>query len=154
MDGHLSDRQIKQALSDADEARSKFEPYRAQDEGAAFTGSKDPDPPVEINHVANLRADDFGVRRNAVEQRYPNAYQTTPPGAPDLATTLELFEYHAPNQEQVDDITAVRESMKETCRAILRFVPPSAERTLAIRALHQASMHANSAIVFAGRRMV
>ena len=58
----------------------------------------------------------------------------------------QLFTYHRPTPEQAQRYGKLREAAKTYAETILELTPGSAERTLAIRALHQASMHANSAI--------
>lgn len=58
----------------------------------------------------------------------------------------ELFTYHPPVGTQESRYIELRNQHKELAEKILELTPGSAEQTLAIRALHQCSMHANSAI--------
>lgn len=62
------------------------------------------------------------------------------------------FEYQAPTETQVLQLQAVRAALKEAYEQFCFNVPQSAERTLAIRKLEEASMWANKAIVFDGER--
>lgn len=62
----------------------------------------------------------------------------------------ELFSYHRPMGIQTQLYEALREGAKQYALLIMDHAPPGPERTLAIRALHQASMHANSAIAVSG----
>lgn len=60
-----------------------------------------------------------------------------------------LFEYHQPDATTIIRITVVREKCADLCLYLEQAIPPSAERTLAIRRLHEFSMLANSALVLA-----
>lgn len=64
----------------------------------------------------------------------------------------EAFVYHQPTDEHIEKIQAVREALGHAFDAIRANVPGCAEQTLAIRKLEEASMWANKAIVFDGRR--
>jgi len=64
----------------------------------------------------------------------------------DVHQIEELFTYHAPRGSQVERYVQLREAHKELAKKILELTPGCAEQTLAIRALHQCSMNANSAI--------
>ena len=68
-----------------------------------------------------------------------------PPGF-DEGQIEELFTYHPPQGDQVERYVNLREAHKELAKEILNLTPSSPEQTLAIRALHRCSMHANSAI--------
>lgn len=57
-----------------------------------------------------------------------------------------LFNYHAPKDDQSERNQQIRIYAKEFAEIIQDSTPASAEQTLAIRAVHQAMMHANSAI--------
>jgi len=57
-----------------------------------------------------------------------------------------LFCYHPPTGEQAARYELLRAKAREYARLIQSLTPASAEQTLAIRALHLASMHANAAI--------
>lgn len=60
--------------------------------------------------------------------------------------------YHAPTPEQLEKINAVRTALSAAIVALQTVVPGCAEQTLAIRAVEQASMWANKAVVFNGER--
>lgn len=66
--------------------------------------------------------------------------------------THPALEYHAPTPEQVEKIQEVRYALSVAIKTIQDTVPGCAEQTLAIRAVEQASMWANKAIVFDGQR--
>ena len=61
----------------------------------------------------------------------------------------ELFTYHPPTTEARKAAhKAVNDATKECARAIMRNVPDSPEKTLAIRAIIEARMQANAACAF------
>ncbi len=64
----------------------------------------------------------------------------------------EAFVYRTPTPEQIESIRAVREALGHAFNVIRAVVPGCAEQTLAVRKLEEASMWANKAIVFDGRR--
>lgn len=57
-----------------------------------------------------------------------------------------LFSHHPPKGDQAARYARIREQALELAELIKELTPGSAEQTLAIRALHLAVMHANSAI--------
>ena len=57
------------------------------------------------------------------------------------------FVFHRPNADQASRITKIREALKGAYEIVLENAPSSAERTLAVRKLEEASMWANKAIV-------
>lgn len=61
----------------------------------------------------------------------------------DLA---RMFTYHAPRPDQVPRYEALRAAGLEMALSVRRHTPPSAEQTLAVRAIQQAVMLANAAI--------
>jgi hypothetical protein len=66
-----------------------------------------------------------------------------------MSTRLNLeamFTYHQPRAGQVERYQAVRECALQFAALIAELCPESAEQTLAIRAVHEASMLANAAI--------
>lgn len=67
-------------------------------------------------------------------------------------TVHPALEYHAPSAAQLAKISHVRLALSQAVYALEDNVPGSAERTLAIRKLEEASMWANKAIVFDGER--
>lgn len=60
---------------------------------------------------------------------------------------LESFDYHKPTDEQVDRIAAVRRTCRGAAERLIKLVQPCADRTVALRCLHEAMMNANKAIV-------
>ncbi len=56
------------------------------------------------------------------------------------------FDYHAPNQTQIEQISTVRTKCKELNETLLA-LPPSRERSIAITNLEQVSMWANKGII-------
>lgn len=61
----------------------------------------------------------------------------------DLA---RLFTYHRPSGTQPDRYARLRQAALDYATVIASLTPESPEQTLALRAVHLASMHANSAI--------
>ena len=59
----------------------------------------------------------------------------------------ELFTYHAPNEEQIQQLQEVRTAAKELAYTIIGNCPHSPDRTTAIRKLREAVMTANASIV-------
>jgi hypothetical protein len=59
------------------------------------------------------------------------------------------FFYYAPTEDQVKTMQAVNEKIRAAYEAVNSLIPPSADRTLAIRKLQEARMWANCAIVMA-----
>jgi len=66
---------------------------------------------------------------------------------PDWTHPDRMFSYHKPSEANVEKIRDLRSQHKVLAFAILGAVPECPERTLALRALHQCSMHANYALV-------
>ena len=64
-----------------------------------------------------------------------------------LEVALESFDYHQPNQSQIDRITLIRRGHKELVRLIFQCVESTADRTAALRKLHECMMTCNKAIV-------
>jgi hypothetical protein len=58
----------------------------------------------------------------------------------------KMFTYHPPHGDQGDRYQRIRDAALALAMEILSCAPDSAERTLAIRAAHRASMDANAAI--------
>lgn len=57
-----------------------------------------------------------------------------------------LFRHHPPMGDQAERYETIRNAGWHFALVIQEMTPPSAEQTLAIRALHLAVMHANTAI--------
>lgn len=64
-----------------------------------------------------------------------------------LQTAIHTFEYHQPSDGQIDRISAVRKSCIKTVRVLFKNCPESADRSAAVRLLHEAMMTANKSIV-------
>lgn len=66
----------------------------------------------------------------------------------------ELFRYHPPTgRGQVALYEEVRNRHRLLAEFLVSYIPEGPERTLALRALHLCSMHANSAIALTGATM-
>lgn len=63
----------------------------------------------------------------------------------------DMFEYHPWSKDQVDAGAVVRRSLAEAVKAIIKWVPPCPDRTVAIRKIREARMDANSAITHGGK---
>jgi len=60
------------------------------------------------------------------------------------------FIYHEWNKQQIEAGTNVRLALIAAVRSIIANVPPSPDRTVAIRKIREARMDCNSAITFGG----
>lgn len=63
----------------------------------------------------------------------------------------DMFEYHPWTEEKIAAGKAVREALVQAVKVIIDNVPPSPDRTTAIRKLREARMDCNSAITHEGR---
>ena len=63
----------------------------------------------------------------------------------------DIMAYHPWTPEQVASGKTVRDSLGAAMKAIVENVPPSADRSAALRKLREARMDANSAITHGGR---
>ena len=63
----------------------------------------------------------------------------------------DAFEYHEWDIKQVAQGRLVRDALIEAVKVIVGAVPPSADRTTAIRKIREARMDCNSAITHQGR---
>jgi hypothetical protein len=63
----------------------------------------------------------------------------------------DIMAYHPWTPEQVADGVKVREALGNAMKVIVASVPPSADRSAALRKLREARMDANSAITHGGR---
>jgi len=70
-----------------------------------------------------------------------------PPLSREEERILESFDYHKPTDEQVARIALVRRTCKAAAQVLIENVQACADRTVALRALHEAMMNANKAIV-------
>ena len=59
--------------------------------------------------------------------------------------------YHAPTDGQPEKYEAIREAARSFARAIVKYTPPSADQTAAIRKIREAVMTANAAIACGGK---
>jgi hypothetical protein len=62
----------------------------------------------------------------------------------------DVFTYHAPTPEQIEDYAVVREAARNFAEVILARVPPCADQQAAIRLLRESVMTANAAIALKG----
>lgn len=63
----------------------------------------------------------------------------------------DIFNYHEWTDKQKADGAEVREALKNAFIAIVKHVPASADRAVALRKLREARMDANSAITHDGK---
>jgi hypothetical protein len=63
----------------------------------------------------------------------------------------DLFVYHPWTEEQIEKGNKVREALANAAKAIIENVPPSPDRTVALRKIREARMDANSAITHNGK---
>ncbi len=71
---------------------------------------------------------------------------------PEVAAAIDdAFEYHAWDGAQVAKGAAVRKALADAVKVIVANVPPSADRSIAIRKIREARMDANSAITHGGK---
>lgn len=76
---------------------------------------------------------------------------------PNFATAIsdeevkDIFDYHPWTPEQTAAGTLVREALGAAFKAIVENVPPSPDRTVALRKVREARMDANSAIAHHGK---
>lgn len=63
----------------------------------------------------------------------------------------DVFEYHAPDNDQVVTYQKLRGDAKQFAKTILELCPPCADRSAAIRKLREAVMTANAAVALRGR---
>jgi hypothetical protein len=67
------------------------------------------------------------------------------------AELKDVFDYHPWTPEQIAKGTTVREALAQAFKAIVENVPPSADRSAALRKIREARMDANSAITHGGK---
>jgi hypothetical protein len=71
---------------------------------------------------------------------------------PEVAAAVDdAFEYHRWDDEKVAKGAAVRKALADAVKAIVANVPPSPDRTVAIRKIREARMDCNSAITHNGK---
>lgn len=66
-------------------------------------------------------------------------------------TVRDMFEYHPWSEDQIGRGAMVRNALMEAVRVIIACVPPSPDRTVAIRKIREARMDCNSAITHGGK---
>jgi len=98
------------------------------------------DPPMKENKIGGLTVNtaDFDEIGDTAGQMV-------------LEIIDDMFEYHKWNAEQTEQGAAVREALASAAKIILINVPPSADRSTAIRKLRECRMDANSAITHGGK---
>jgi hypothetical protein len=67
------------------------------------------------------------------------------------ASIEDAFEYHSWTDQMVVQGFRVRHALADAVKVIVENVPPSPDRTVAIRKLREARMDCNSAITFQGK---
>lgn len=60
------------------------------------------------------------------------------------------FKYHPPTQDDLNAYVAIRTAALHLALTLLRFTPPSADQTVAIRKLRECVMTANASIACKG----
>lgn len=63
----------------------------------------------------------------------------------------DVFEYHKWNEDQIKLGAGVREVLAQAFKVIIELVPPSADRSAALRKIREARMDCNSAITHNGK---
>jgi hypothetical protein len=102
--------------------------------------------------VGKLDADQAEIDRQNQQQKLRDALKENPnaPNRPALGLSHEdienIFVYHAPFGNQASRYEDIRAMAKNFSHTVNQQCPPSAEKTLAIRAIQQAAMWANASI--------
>lgn len=65
---------------------------------------------------------------------------------PEDKRLIKTWFYHPPKGDQSQRYSIINAVTREAAEEVIRYCPPSAEKTLALRALQQARMWANAAI--------
>lgn len=77
---------------------------------------------------------------------------TQPNLTPEVSTLIDdMFEYHPWADQQKDQGILVRHALASAVKIIIQNVPPSPDRTVAIRKIREARMDCNSAITHKGK---
>ena len=72
--------------------------------------------------------------------------------SPEIDSSInDLFDYHKWSPEQIAAGAPVVQSLKDCIRVIIEHVPPSPDRTVAIRKIREARMDLNSSITHGGK---
>lgn len=66
-----------------------------------------------------------------------------------MSDVLSTFDHHVPSPEQVKAIERNRAACKAAAAVLLDVCPSSADRTAALRQMHEAMMTGNKAIILA-----
>lgn len=106
------------------------------------------DPRAIVLPTATLEPPAGGVMVNTLPPLEPREDAI---GDKERAQLDHVFKYHAPSPDQLPKYEALRSSAKAFAETIMRNVPPSADRTAALRKVREAVMTANSAIALSGR---
>ena len=71
---------------------------------------------------------------------------------PDVEDAIDdAFNYHSWTELQTAQGVEIREALANAVKVIVKHVPPSADRSAAIRKIREARMDANSAITHGGK---
>jgi hypothetical protein len=71
---------------------------------------------------------------------------------PDVEAAIDdAFEYHPWNEDQRQKGSLIKSALSSAVKDIITLVPPSPDRSAAIRKLREARMDCNSAITHQGR---
>lgn len=98
--------------------------------------------------ITGVKGETYPCKPDIFAATYEPANEAAePPLSRDEERTLESFDYHRPSEEQVERIAVVRRTCKAAARTLIETVQPCADRTVALRKLHEAMMNANKAIV-------
>ncbi len=101
----------------------------------AACGSRHPKPVGKDRHIRG-------------NMEFTRAFGRTP----EIEAAIDnAFEYHRWNEEQTAHGVEVRKALVEAVKVIVEHVPPSADRSAAIRKIREARMDANSAITHGGK---
>jgi hypothetical protein len=71
---------------------------------------------------------------------------------PEIEAAIDnCFDYHTWDEAKIEAGRKVRKALAEAVKVIVEHIPPSADRSAAIRKIREARMDANSAITHGGK---
>ena len=92
------------------------------------------------------------MKKNSMEQaRSGNEFNLDTATSATDEQIASVMNYHPWCEEQIASGNKVRSALGEALKVILNVVPPSLDRTVAIRKLREARLDCNSAITFNGK---